>query len=414
MIFRSSINLPNSKEILEKLKKSNGVIIFGTGNFGSIVLAGLKMAGIKVLGYGDNNKKNSGTKFHDINIFSIDYLKKKFQFTPIIIASLNYAYIKKQLKKVNINQIYDCNFIFSNIDLDLEKCSTNWSAKRCKEHLETYMFAIQSENDRKDNILNVKHLDLVLTEKCSLKCKDCSNLMQYYERPVDEDFDTLVKSLDKFMSSVDSVNEIRIIGGEPLLYKKIGEVIEKILTYKNFKKIYVYTNGTIVFKNNRMSVFQNEKVLFRISDYGKISRNVRPLEKELERLKINYLTERITTWQNCAKIQLYKRPDDLTKFIYGNCCVNQFLTLLHGKLYLCPFQAHAENLGAVPSKKEDSINLITENIENIRKRIYKLYFETEYLEACRYCNGRDPNVENVEAAIQAEKPLEYIKINFSY
>ncbi len=44
------------------------------------------------------------------------------------------------------------------------------------------MFAMKSENDKNNNILNVKHLDLVLTEKCSLKCKDCSNLMQYYAK----------------------------------------------------------------------------------------------------------------------------------------------------------------------------------------------------------------------------------------
>ena len=61
MIFKSSVNIPGSREVLEKLKKSDGVIIFGTGNFGSIVLAGLKMAGIKVLGYGDNNEKQGGS-----------------------------------------------------------------------------------------------------------------------------------------------------------------------------------------------------------------------------------------------------------------------------------------------------------------------------------------------------------------
>ena len=33
MIFKSNVNITGSKEILEKLKKFNGVIIFGTGNF---------------------------------------------------------------------------------------------------------------------------------------------------------------------------------------------------------------------------------------------------------------------------------------------------------------------------------------------------------------------------------------------
>jgi organic radical activating enzyme len=414
MRFKSKINVPGSDQIFNSILKDKNVIVFGTGNFGSIVLKGLSLANINVIGFGDNNENNWGKKWQDKEIFSLEVLEKKFKDTPIIIASLSYIYIRRQLEEREFSKIFDSDFLFSNFEFDLADCKTNWSAKRCKEHVETYMFAMKSESDKKNNVVNVKHLDLVLTEKCSLKCKDCSNLMQYYAKPVDEDFEIMTKGLDKFMNSVDHVNEIRLIGGEPLLYKKIGDVMEKILQYKNFEKIYVYTNGTIVFKNNKMSVFKNEKVLFRISDYGKISKNVKPLEQELSRLNINYLTEKITTWQNCAKIQLYKRPDSLTKFIYGNCCVNQFLTLLHGKLFLCPFQAHAENLNAIPSKKNDSINLLDEDPKAIKEKIKKLYFETEYLEACKYCNGRDPNVENVEAAVQTDKPIEYSRINSSY
>ena len=85
--------------------------------------------------------------------------------------------------------------------------------------------SVKNEYKRKNNLLHVKHLDLVLTEKCSLKFKDCSNLMQYYAKPIDEDYVNLIKGLDKFMNSVDFVNEIRFIGGEPLLYKKIGDVM---------------------------------------------------------------------------------------------------------------------------------------------------------------------------------------------
>ena len=78
---------------------------------------------------------------------------------------------------------------------------------------------------------------MVLTEKCSLKCKECSNLMQYYSKPVDEDFEQLTNSLDTFMRTVDHVSEVRLIGGEPMLYKKIDLIIKQILNYKNFDKI---------------------------------------------------------------------------------------------------------------------------------------------------------------------------------
>ena len=32
-------------------------------------------------------------------------------------------------------------------------------------------------------------MDVVITERCSLKCKDCANLMQYYEKPQNSDLE---------------------------------------------------------------------------------------------------------------------------------------------------------------------------------------------------------------------------------
>ena len=85
--------------------------------------------------------------------------------------------------------------MFSNFNLDGSK--TTWSQDRCKVQLDLYNYAIISYQDKEK--LFIQSLDLVLTEKCSLKCKDCSNLMQFYAKPVDEDFNQLVESLDKFM-----------------------------------------------------------------------------------------------------------------------------------------------------------------------------------------------------------------------
>ena len=116
--------------------------------------------------------------------------------------------------------------------------------------------------------------------------------------------------------NVDYISEFRVIGGEPLMYKRIDEVIKKSLTYKNFGRIVVYTNGTITPKPHKLEVFKNDKILFRISDYGSISRNVKQLEKALEENKINFITERMTKWQDAAKIKKFDRPINVTKQIY--------------------------------------------------------------------------------------------------
>ena len=74
------------------------------------------------------------------------------------------------------------------------------------------------------------------------------------------------------------------------------------MNYENYDKIFIYTNGTIVFKDEKMKVFKNDKILFKISNYGLVSRNVDRLEASLNNLILNLL-RKSQTWQDCAKIE---------------------------------------------------------------------------------------------------------------
>ena len=75
-------------------------------------------------------------------------------------------------------------------------------------------------------------------------------------------------------------------------------------------------------------------------------------------------------------------------------------------MYLCPFSANATNLKAIKYADEEILNLKL-NKRELKKQIHNLYFNTDFLEACRSCNGRDHNVPRVEAAVQAKAPLQY-------
>ena len=44
------------------------------------------------------------------------------------------------------------------------------------------------------------------------------------------------------------------------MYKRIDEVLQKILSYKNCGNIIVYTNGTIVPKGDKLKTFKNDKM----------------------------------------------------------------------------------------------------------------------------------------------------------
>ena len=384
--------------------QNNGVSIFGTGNYGSILYFALKEKNIKVNFFIDNNSSNIGKKFHNVKIISPKQLSKEYVNQSVIIASLNHRYLKRQLTDLGIDNFYDADFVFNEIYFDKIE-GTTWNEERIIKQLDLLNFSLNATRSKTQ--VNLNSLDIVLTEKCSLKCKDCSNLMQYYEKPIDNELGDIINSIECFFKNIDQCYEIRLIGGEPLLFKKIDKVIEKLLSFSNkFKKIIIYTNGTIVPKGDRIKIFKHEKIQFSISNYGEISRNVNNLENTLKDNKISFISERVTRWQNCAIIKKFERSEELTKEIFGNCCVNETLTLLHGKLYLCPFSAHIENLKVISEQAGESINLLGNN-EKIGDDIKKLYFGKKYLNACNFCNGRDHNVESIPAAEQTKNPLPF-------
>ena len=53
----------------------------------------------------------------------------------------------------------------------------------------------RQEHLKAQEALVLKYIDVVITERCWMKCADCSNFMQYYEAPEHADFDVLAESV---------------------------------------------------------------------------------------------------------------------------------------------------------------------------------------------------------------------------
>ena len=102
----------------------------------------------------------------------------------------------------------------------------------------------------------------MLTEKCSLKCRDCANLMQYYSKPVNIEKSELFEDLEDLLFLADEINEIRIIGGEPLVNKDFHEVCLKAASSDKVNKVVVYTNGTICPPDSKLKLLKNKRFLF--------------------------------------------------------------------------------------------------------------------------------------------------------
>ena len=137
-------------------------------------------------------------------------------------------------------------------------------------------------------------------------------------------------------------------------------------------------------------------------------------DKMAKKENIAYQRSLVSEWEDGGTIMPFiSRSQSDLKSLFSNCCQADLITLLHGKLYRCPFSANGANLNAFPFNAKDEVNLLDEklSIQELRKQIKNLCFEKEYLTACSYCKGRTFESEKIKAAVQIKEPLNYSKLS---
>ncbi len=405
MRYKSAISVPDAERRFRTLDSNRDrIIIYGTGPYGALTLHALKARGLAPAAFCDSNQANWGGKYYGHEVISPIELKTSHPDALVLVASLQFKYLDKQLKQRG-HRVLDCDFLFA--DIDLTGIAASSPVERLRWFLDLYLFAVDAANDA--NNLKIKSLDVVVTEKCTLKCADCSNLMQYYEKPVDSALDVMFVSLDRLMAQIDDIYEFRLIGGEPLMYKKLPEVIKHLSTYANCRHITIFTNGTINPKGEMLEAVKNKRVTLIISDYGSLSKNVKPMLDSMKAENVPVIHLNQGSWQDCAQIKPVERTQERLEEVFGNCCVNDTLNLLHGKLYTCPFSAHTDNLKAVPHTVDDIVDLMNSEPTGLKERIRTLVAGRKFTSACGYCAGRDYNSGTVEVAVQTPKVMPYVK-----
>ena len=399
------INL-NIHHLIRTLKTSQDpVILFGAGKYGKLALYALNKLGIQVKYFCDDDETLSFFQnIPVINSKKINFYENKAHI--FICSSYAIEAIFSRLKKMNYEKIYSCINLFENTNYS-ESYFDDMNFFEISRRIELYKAELASITATKEDILDIKYLDVVITEACSMKCKNCSNLMQYYTKPKNVNLDLLYSSLDKLMKVTNDLYEFRLLGGKPFVNKKIGEIVNKLASYAQAKNIVIYTNATIIPKDDNLECLKNKKVLLDITNYGKLSIKHEEYIKIFKENNIRFTTN-IPIWTDSGTINYQKKTEDKLVHMFKNCCVNDILTLLNGKLYRCPFSANIMNLNAIPINQTDFVDLSNENktIEEIKFEIKNLYKNKKYLSACSYCNGRDYTTPKIKVAIQTKKPLE--------
>ena len=413
----------NFSDYINKKSSSNESqsIIYGAGIVGRMTLEAMSQKNLKVDFFCDGSENKQKLKINNIDVISPESLDNFDKETNIFVSIQYFNSIIPFLEKKGFKNLFKVSDLLAETNLE-KSYKSEWAVElglseipyNSALRIVDYYNKMGLKNDYlKEGKLHVKAIDIQVTERCSLKCQDCSNLMQYYDRPQNSEEQVMFDSIERFMSCVDSLDEFRVIGGDPFMNKKLYKVVNKLATYKKNKKIVIYTNAKIVPKNENLDCLRNDKVLVYITNYGQDSIAHDALVDVLIKENINYSTFKCTTWLDCGRIMPNsKKSQEALEHQFENCCVSDLTSLLHGKIYRCPFNANASNLEAIPHVASDEVNLLDKSlsITELRGQIKTLLYEKKSISACSYCNGRDYSVATIPSAIQTKKPLSFTKV----
>lgn len=381
------------------------IVIYGNSDMKYITTYCLKELGIE----GGVSYANYGgtyqAPYSNITLQEMSELYKKENVRVLLALNGDLFFNLEYLENVGIHEVYSVRNIWDAVDIENSTLSAYYKElARNKE--EMFFFEDYAMNPNK---LYLRTIDAVVSERCSLKCESCSNLMQYYKTPKNKDVGEIIEALKVMLHKAECILELRILGGEPFMNLEFVRLIQEFADESKIKKIAIYSNATIFPKEDILNQLKHPKVVLTMSDYGVLSRQLDTWINWCEENQVRYSVTGREQWQDCGKLERHDYTEYQLMDIYGNCECRNLPTLIENKLFGCPYAANAANLGAMYENemKKDYL-LIDENVT--ATEIDEFLYNRPYLEGCRYCNGRNYKRAKIVPYIQTKTALPYEKL----
>ena len=334
------------------------------------------------------------------------------------LVAAGFTHTIMERKFINSLLYYECreNVSENKFNFDLNTCYfcpvTRDNEKRCDifdDYVRNNFVTWNREGAPRIDFM-IPSLGVLISNRCTLNCKGCNHLREYYQPSdyIDIAAGQLSEDLNKILDATDLINTLVIVGGEAFLHRDIDKIIERILSLPKIGIIHIITNGTVVVqKESIFKLLANPRIIVEISGYhGKIpSRlevNVRLFREKLAKYGVNYRYTEQMQWFDFGTFENRKYSKEELFNVYSSCC---FVSndIFDGKLHKCSRSVFGNYLGMIPDFVSDYVDLRKTPPEELRAKLIK-FFKKKYVEACRFCNGT--STHTMEAGQQLKKSQE--------
>lgn len=383
-----------TKEFAKLFCEDKPIIIFGAGEIGRRAVLRMEYLGIKknICCIGDNSEDKMGSCLEEIPVFSKQKIKEKYPDARIVVAVGNETaaeQIKKELGELGFTEFISRQALLDRYEYD---------GQREKPMVLTNQKYI------------LRQAVVCVTERCTLKCKNCSQLMPKFSDPRDIDTDTIINSVKIITDAVTYIQDLTLLGGEPLMNKDMPAICKAIGELKKQNKIKfisIISNGTIIPNIELLRVMKEYGINIMFSDYGALSVNMREAQLACREAGVKWQyayvsdknEEKLQHWRAVGNLekQSFKKAEWESRFKNCNSVYN-CNTLYNGRYFLCNFSAFLYGLRLI-GPENNSFNLLDDTIEKkeLCKRYRDFMLEERPNEGCYFCNfhGEVPAAEQV-------------------
>lgn len=378
-----------AEEISELVRLNDKIYVFGAGVYGKNtqeILEYLHMFG----GYIDNDEEKQKNGVDGREVISFDQFIKSGRKNQIVIAAdkKNIPIISRQLSE-------------SGLELHKNYFAYEEFMYRFLPIIMAYVYDTSF----------VALAQICLTERCSLKCEKCAHgCFNVGNDALDMETAVAFQSADSFFAKVDVCGEFVLIGGEPLLYRDLPEVIAYVgEKYRGQMMIFsITTNGTILPGPSVIEMCQKYDVTFRISNYSKeipaLKEKYEKLTALLDENHISYtLGKPEEEWIDYGFDSVVRDADEEKLTEVFDACKTPCREIRGDKFYYCVMARSVSDNLKFHEGEDDYLDMSALTGEDYKKILLEYgvgYSDKGYLDMCRRCNGAEAYRYPVPAARQ--------------
>jgi hypothetical protein len=298
------------------------VAIFGCGKMGKYLAHQIfENDNIQVSCFVDNNLKKTNNIVLKKQVISFSALKNRYlrDIDAVLIGVKDVVSVNTILVQLRKNKIYNIGVVRGPVSFEkkLDLSNIYWESKSTKPIL--------------------SYLETNIIDNCNLQCSGCTHFANLFLQNSEGELNSFKKDLRQIANHVE-VLQFRLLGGEPLLSKRLTEYITVAREFMPKTDIRLVSNG-ILFPQQKDELFQSlidNDIHVDITLYPPTKK----LQAEISRvLECHGITYGFSTEVNTFYRTLNLAGESDFEKSFNKCLQKHCNFFRNGRLYICPYEA---------------------------------------------------------------------------